>query len=444
MSLKTASAILRGKWLVDKEWANAHMPLVYAVIKGEAKASMLFGDDDDDEMGDDEQSQLIGKNVYSVFPNTDLSKLPNGSIAYLDIDGPLLKLGDMCSYGSEEYAELMYGLMCAPNIAGVIIDMDSPGGQADGTATFSDAIRSCDAVKPVIGFVDDGMAASAAYWDISSCREVYCCQPTDAVGSIGVYVTIADWKAYYASVGLQLKDVYAPQSKDKNLEVRESLNGNDEPLKEELSFIADAFIGAVKKNRKGKLTGNDWATGKMFFAADAQKLGLIDGIKSFDQVVFRLNRLISAQKNSNNNTMAFEKTLTVAKTEAFEVVDGGFLLSEENLNNIEANIASVEAAATTANDAVTAANTARDNAVTALQTAEQNLTAANSTIGERDSQIQQLSARISELEAGTSKPVQTHREKDATGQGKTAFHLSENDPSNQIADNLFGSPAEKK
>jgi protease-4 len=390
----------------------------------------LSADDSDGGQDGEEQSQNIGKNVYSVYPSTDLRQLPDGSIAYIDIDGPMLKQGDWCSYGSEDYSELMYGLMQAPNVAGVIIDMDSPGGQADGTASFADAIRRCATVKPVLGFIDDGMAASAAYWDISACSEIYCGQLTDMVGSIGVYTTIADWNSYYASQGLPVKDVYAPQSTDKNRDYREAIEGNDDLLRQELSVIADAFISAVRKNRKAKISGSDWATGKLYFADDALKLGLIDGIKSFDQVVFRMNRLISANKKSNDNTMAFEKTLTTAGAEAFEVVEGGFLLSETELNNIEASLASHETA-------VQGLQSQLSEAQAAQRTAEENLASANQTIQADNARIQTLEGQVATLEQGTEEPKQTARDKDdLSGGDQTPYHLRADNPMNQFADGV--------
>jgi ClpP class serine protease len=70
------------------------------------------------------------------------------------------------------------------------------------------------------------------------------------------------------------------------------------------------------KNRAGKIQGFDWATGKMYYSKEAQRIGLIDGQKTFDQVVRRMNTLISQkEQSSNSDNMAFEKTLTAAKTE---------------------------------------------------------------------------------------------------------------------------------
>jgi protease-4 len=163
--------------------------------------------------------------------------------------------------------------------------VDSPGGQVDGTASFANAIKSFS--KPMIGYVDDGMAASAAMWMISAADEVYASLEQDQVGSIGVYTSIADWNAYFEKQGLKVLDIYAPQSTDKNKGYYDALKGNEDLIKEELSVIAANFISAVKQNRGDVTTANQsaWDSGKMFYAKDATKIGLIDGVKSFDQVI---------------------------------------------------------------------------------------------------------------------------------------------------------------
>jgi len=433
MSFKTASAIIRGKWLLNKEWADAHFPFVVSFLKGDKHAAELLfenklaskkrkawstrEDDDDDEVDTDDPVLLQStKNVYSVNPYTDLRELPNGAIAYVELDGPLLKDGDWCSFGMCDYAELIDAIAAADNIAGLIIDTDSPGGQVDGTATLADSVRNCGTKKPVIGFIDDGMSASASYWVISACGEVYVSQPTDMVGSVGVFCSIADWNAYYLSQGLPVHDVYAPQSEDKNLDYRQAIAGDDSLVKAELKVIADAFISAVKKNRKGKIKGEDWATGKMYFPADAISLGLIDGIKNFSQVVFRITRLISSQKNINSNTMAFEKTLKAAKAESFAVTDEGFAMQEEHLNNLEAAITEAEnstASLVTANGRITELentvnqlnSTIEANAQEAANAAEQ-LQTSNATIATLQAEIAELGTKPS----GTGTVIKTGAE----------------------------------
>ena len=424
MSFNLASAILRGRWLIQKEFADAHLPFVVAFKKGDKDAlNALFAnetkidrstigmiaarkykynadnedDDDDDDFANPDDNvtdiiaPLVGNNVFEVSPSTDLTTIPEGSIAFVDIDGALLKQGGWCSWGMTDYAELFYGLKTAKNIDAVILDIDSPGGQCDGTATLADSIVACKASKPVIAFVDDGMAASAAYWVISACTAIYCSQPTDAVGSIGVYCTLADMYAWYASEGLPVRDIYAPESDDKNQAYIQALQNNDTLLKEELSFIANAFISAVKTNRKGKVKGDDWNTGKKYFAADALAQGLIDGIKGFDEVVAYANSLIPPKQNSisspqNVNNMAFEKVMATAGIPKIAVVEGGFLLQEADLIKLEAALAVPDASAAT----IASMATELVQAKTDKANAEASLATANTTIGTLNAEIATL------------------------------------------------------
>lgn len=407
MSFKTASAILRGKWLIDKQWAEAHMPIVFSALLGKGSLSSLMDAGEGEKETEDKNQPFLALarkhagSVYKVGYYSDLSMLPQGSIAMVTMAGPITKYGDICAYGSVDYEQLIARLGRAENVAGIILNIDGPGGEAAGTASLAETIKSVTDKKPVIGFINDGIAASAHMWIISACTEIFVTQKTDMVGSIGVYTTIADWLAYYESQGLPVKEIYAPQSTDKNKNYYDALQGDTKGIEEELKILAQEFINTVAKNRAGKIQGTDWQTGKMFYANDAIKNGLIDGIKTFDQVVRRMDKLISQQQNSNTNNMAFEKTLTAANSEQFEVVDGGFLLTEDQLNSIEAKLNDADAQAA----GLTETQTALDAATAAQQTAEENLATAQQTIAT-------LEAKVAELEQEDASGSDTGKQKD--------------------------------
>lgn len=416
MSFKTVSAILRGKWLLDKQWASAHMPIVMNVLNGNGSFKEVMSDFDDDDERDDEARKspqlVLSKNagsVYKVGYYTDLSRMPDGSIAMLTIAGPVAKYGGMCSYGMVDHAATIKRIGDSPNIKGLILNIDSPGGEAAGTAMLAQVVSDAGKKKPVIALIDDGIAASAAMWIASAANEIYVTQNTDMVGSIGVYTTIADWNAHYEEYWkLKVTEVYAPQSKDKNKAYYDALQGDQESLKEELRVLAQEFIDTVAANRAGKISGTEWQSGKMFYANDAQKIGLIDGIKSLEQVVRRMDSLIK-QQTSNSNTMSFEKTLKAAKSESFEVVDGGFLLSEDQLNNIEAAQEANEATATR----VTELEGQLATAQAAQKAAEDNLATANASFKKANEKVTTLEAKVAELEEEDAKGSETGKEKDA-------------------------------
>ncbi|HYC29543.1 MAG TPA: S49 family peptidase [Chitinophagaceae bacterium] len=233
--------------------------------------------------------------VFSVSPYVSTDRLPYNSIAMIDIIGPVLKYGDYCAYGTVEYNELILRLANSPRVTGIILNIDSPGGQADGTAMFAQTIREVARnSKPVIAIVQDGIAASAAMWIASAAQEIYVTQPTDQVGSIGAYQLLYDYSGYLEEMGVKEHLILAPQSTDKIKDYLDALKGDYTLIKEDLKFLVDDFVKAVKAGRGARLsTGEENVfTGKMYRAAEAKKLGLIDGVKSFAQVIQRMEQLI--------------------------------------------------------------------------------------------------------------------------------------------------------
>lgn len=310
MSFRTASAILRGAWLIEPGFAKAHLPLIMGMLQGHQNADafmsgskMKAGAKADISIphrvslsgakgsANDAPSELFG-----VTPHTSTERLPYNSIAIVDITGPILKYGDACTWGSVDYNDLLLRLANSNRVKGVILNFDTPGGQAAGTALLAQTIKDVSRVKPVLGICQDGIVASAGMWLASAVQEFYVTQVTDAVGSIGAYQTIADFSEAYKMEGIMVRDIYAPQSTHKNEEYREAVEKNNDTLiEEDLRFLVQDFINTVKRNRGPRLNlaAGDPFTGKMFNAPDALKIGLIDGIKSLTAVVKRMEQLIA-------------------------------------------------------------------------------------------------------------------------------------------------------
>lgn len=226
------------------------------------------------------------------------------------------------------------------NIKAIIIRIDGPGGEGAGTQSFAHAIQKCS--KPVIGFVED-IAASADYWIASACNLIIAENSSTEVGSIGAYCTIADFTEWYAQKGIKLIDVYANQSIDKNKDYKEALKGNTELLQKSVTEFTEFFINDVKKFRGDKINlseANPY-TGKMFFAENAIKVGLVDEIGTFDLAVQRaveLSRDSATNEDDNNfstknNTdmkFTFKNTWTaIAKFFGYENTEGKELTEED-------------------------------------------------------------------------------------------------------------------
>ena len=282
--------------MIEKQWALSHSPQIARLLSGESLSAPIYAYDDD---GDDRPqgpgryaplcihpdpvSGYVKANRYRSF-----SEAPAGSVALIPVTGPIMKyLGECGEPGSQVMTDWVKEAAGSNNISGILVKIDSPGGQVDGTQTLVDAIAATK--KRTIGFIDDGMMCSAAMWIGAACDEIYASQKTDVIGSIGVLCSFYDIRGYLEQNGVKLHEIYAPQSKDKNLDYREALDGDYAKIEAELKVLAAEFIKSVKSLRGSKLNTSvdDPFTGKTYFAPEAIKIGLIDGICTFDEAILK-------------------------------------------------------------------------------------------------------------------------------------------------------------
>jgi protease-4 len=296
----TISAILRGEWLLDIAFAHAHLPFIETLLtKGNLPDFSAF--EQFSKIKTHSEFHSISNNanggIFTADSLVSIQDAPKGSIAIIDISGPILKNGGACGEpGAIHFASWINAANQNPNIIGILLLIDSPGGMVSGTQTAADAVRL--SIKPVISLINDGMMGSAATWIGTSALEVYASHKTDTIGSIGVFCTLQDFSKNLEMRGITVMEIYAPQSTDKNQDYYEALDNKPEQIKTKLKLIADQFISAVKISREGKLdiTKGDPFTGKMFSADQALEIGLIDGFSTVQGAINRIMELSNQGK----------------------------------------------------------------------------------------------------------------------------------------------------
>lgn len=247
--------------------------------------------------------------AYKVLGNSsDFSGAQQGSIAVIPVDGPMMKNDNCGNAGTGTLAQWVNDAAANPNIIGIILSFDSPGGSVAGTETFSAAISAAKNIKPVLSFANDGMICSAAYWAASHSTEIMAGSKTSVIGSIGVYTSLVDYKAMYEKFGIKVEDIYSSLSANKNSDYRAWLEGNNQPTVDRLDKIASQFHNAVKSQRGSKITSksSDPYAGGTYLAQDAVDNGLIDSIGSFNDAMIRITQLAQI-KSQNSNTSAMKK-----------------------------------------------------------------------------------------------------------------------------------------
>jgi len=356
--------------------------------------------------------------TFRVNEKGDLQK--DGPVQVFRINYPIAKYDYCGDPGSQTMQQLIAAADADPTVKSMVLWLDSPGGQVDGTEALANTVKS--AKKPVVSYTD-GLLASAAYWIGSSANEVISSGSNngwnETIGSIGTMAMWMDQSGKYEKEGIKVHTVFATESKDKWGNFFAAQKGDYTRVIQELDGLNETFLNAVKANRAGKidLQKENVLTGKTYNSKEALKYGLIDRIGTFQYAVKRSLSLYNKQQQAN--TMAFQKTLTAAKAENFAVVaagdqveTGGFLVSEEQLNNVEA---SLEASA----QAIQAAETARDAAQAQVTELQGQLTAAQDAATASANELATANARIAELEASAAGFTNTGKQGEEPPAGST-------------------------
>jgi len=217
--------------------------------------------------------------------------LPNQEpfLGVLHIKGAITKSGGWCSYGCDDWAKQVEQYAQDEICQGIILRIDSGGGEALASVKLNEAILSAKEAKPVLAFVDgtNGLCASAAYDIASHATEIYASHKYDRIGSIGTYMSFADWQGAYEKMGVKFHEIYADKSSEKNRPIREALQSKYELVKEDINEINEDFLRRVMSYRPDIQDDKKVFAGKLYNADKALKIGLIDGVKSFDEVVAR-------------------------------------------------------------------------------------------------------------------------------------------------------------
>ena len=187
----------------------------------------------------------------------------------------------LTSYG--EIAAMLDAAVADPAVSGILLDIDSPGGEAGGVFELAQHIRAIDAIKPVWALACDS-AYSAAYAIACAASRVFVTQ-TGGVGSIGVIAMHVDQSLRDAQEGYRFTAVSAGDFKN-DLSPHEPIDkGAMARLQTEVDRLYGLFVDHVAAMRgiEAKVIRDTQAA--LFFGPDAISSGLADAVASSEQVI---------------------------------------------------------------------------------------------------------------------------------------------------------------
>lgn len=186
----------------------------------------------------------------------------------------------------EELGAAFRQAVADPNAKSILLRMDSPGGEVAGLNDLADEIYASRSKKPSTAIAED-MACSAAYLIASACEKFYATQGA-MTGSIGVVWTHISYSEAMKQRGVVVTHVHAGKRKVDGSpyqvlegESLKSLQGMVDSFYELFTAKVAQFRGldqdAVKDTEAG-----------VFIGAAAEKVGLVDGIRTLDSCIREL------------------------------------------------------------------------------------------------------------------------------------------------------------
>lgn len=226
-------------------------------------------------------------------PDAELAGEPvrrQGKVAVIPLHGVISQRMNLMSAMSggtstEMFGEAFNEQVNDPQVRAIVIDIDSPGGSTYGVAELAAQILAARSQKPILA-VANSVAASAAYWLGSAAGRFYSTEG-GLVGSIGVYMMHVDASKWAENEGLNVRMISAGKNKTR---------GNEwEPLSEEdvshfqmlVDYSYTMFIRDVARGRgvpEATVRGG-YGEGDVFPASGARKAGMVDGIKTLNEVI---------------------------------------------------------------------------------------------------------------------------------------------------------------
>jgi signal peptide peptidase SppA len=215
-------------------------------------------------------------------------------IAILNLNGPMMKHAPSMSGGcSSVVARRQIGLaLNDPNIKGILLRIESPGGTVSGTKELADTIAKAKQSKPVWAFCND-LTASAAYWVASQCDRIEA-NPTSLVGSIGTYMVVADSSKAAEKAGIEVHVVRAGAFKGTGTPGTEITDEQLADMDKTVSGLNQFFLQAVESGRSlSREQVITLADGRCHLASEAKRLDLIDDVSSFEDFFDRFVSSVS-------------------------------------------------------------------------------------------------------------------------------------------------------
>lgn len=219
----------------------------------------------------------------------------DGDVAVVRVSGPLSQRAWSCwMFEGDGYDAIVKRADAAfrdPQARGVLLRLDSPGGEVAGCF---DAVRTLRAMsaqygKPLVAYVDE-MACSAAYALASAAREIVV-PDTGIVGSIGVILAVESHAGALEQEGVSVALITSGDAKADGHPAVALSDDARARLQADVDLLAGVFAAEVAASRPLTAPEVLGLQARTFIGREAERSGLADHVGSYAVALERARTL---------------------------------------------------------------------------------------------------------------------------------------------------------
>ncbi len=267
-----------------------------------------------DRCGDVEALQT---RVGRPLDNTRLVSMRDG-VAVIPVRGPIFRYANLFTEisGATSTGVLARDIQTAldnPYVRAIVLDIDSPGGEATGINELAKLIAAGRDRKRIVAYIG-GTGASAAYWFASGAHEIVV-DETAVLGSIGVVMSYLDTRKRDEKADVRQVEIVSSQSPDKRIDP--NTDEGRAKVQSTVDALADAFVASVAGNRNVSVATvlSDFGRGGVLVGAAAVKARMADRLGSLEALISELAGPASTTQRKTPMSNTTKGQVTVSTTE---------------------------------------------------------------------------------------------------------------------------------
>jgi protease-4 len=236
-----------------------------------------------------EEMQKLSYRDYLRIPALSLGLEGRNRIALVTGEGVITRGGGE-SLGGEEgirssaFIALLRRVSDNPDIKGVILRINSPGGDAIASDEILHEVRRLSSLKPLVVSMSD-LAASGGYF-ISMSGDPVLAYSNTFTGSIGVVYGKLNLSGLYEKLGFDVEIMKRGKNADIDTAAAPLSEAGRKKLREGLDAVYRSFLDKVAQGRRMKIEQVEpLAQGRVWLGSQARENGLLDELGGIDKAI---------------------------------------------------------------------------------------------------------------------------------------------------------------